>query len=213
MVKTMKDFDWEVKMRCLKFWDIFITQELDQQSATSTPLPSYAVSLVSSEENAVTVDNKNENSSLFIRNILRSGCLRALLYAVDDYDPTVCEEACSQLIKINNELRTSFIDLVTPKEVTLGNISKHNERDQNMEEEKSLDKLKDFDKLDSSQSEDSKKKMLQMLSGLDLTSLKQQFSQSTDSYSNNPITLLEDILASVTENEEHFVDCYWFRII
>ena len=205
MVKTMKDFDWEVKMRCLKFWDIFITQELAQQSATSTPLPSYAVSLVSSEENAVTVDNKNENSSLFIRNILRSGCLRALLYAVDDYDPTVCEEACSQLIRINNELQKSCIDLVTVKQVTHGN---HEEKNHDMQQEKSLDELEDCDKLNTTQLEDSNKKMLQMLSGLDLTSLKQQFSQSTDSYSNNPITLLEDILASVTENEEHFVDCY-----
>ncbi|KAK6171135.1 hypothetical protein SNE40_019390 [Patella caerulea] len=162
MISTMNDFDWEVKIHVLDFWEsIFVLGVSNIEtngSIQNGTVPSYTVELTRSSHK---VDNTKQKA---IESLLNSKFCEALLLGFNDYEQSVCEKAT---IIIKQFLTVVHDDI----EFTTQN---------------SLQCIKNLEDLD-------------MESKL----------TTSDEYNRNPVSLLNDILATAGEqDEDNFVDCY-----
>ncbi|XP_069125315.1 BRCA1-associated ATM activator 1-like [Argopecten irradians] len=99
---TSNDFDWEVKMKLVEFWEMLINQEL---LMTDVKLPSYAVQSSEKEQAIGTIQN--------IQELVKTKCFDCLLRLLDDYDQSVCEKACLLMIRLKDYLADVLQDSLT----------------------------------------------------------------------------------------------------
>lgn len=187
--KVSNDFDWEVKLKLITFWEMLTEKYLTKPDNSSTVLtPSYATGLLPS----LTTSSSGENSRAIsgIQELVNTGCLDSLYTLLDDYDQSVCEQACVLLQRVMDQMA----DVITPGSLPT-------------ESECSRTKQRKVDISDTKLNIAYRK-----LESLDLKSRLLEVSASCDEYDKNPLSLLEDMLAYCNkadpENEDNAVDCY-----
>ncbi|KAL3877154.1 hypothetical protein ACJMK2_034902 [Sinanodonta woodiana] len=195
MNSAIKDFDWEVKLTVLQFWEDILQKQLGLQRSDD-PVPPYLPLSTVTRQPDLT---KNELQRCF-ESLWRLGCWDTLMYAVDDYDITVVEKSCQT---IQNLINTNGKEL--------------RELEENWEEENLIHCApKARHKLEGANGCSSEKQEWYQMRVTLQTLLKFKASdhkdclQTTDMYDKNPLDLLQDILLSCTstEEEENTIDCY-----
>lgn len=192
------DLDWEVKIAALSFWENVISTEFDSQ----TVCPAYAIDLPVFSRNRCQACKVCSLLKKF-RALSKLGCIDSLLTAFNDCDHSVCEKAAQVLSKLlfSNEDDEDFVIKLTCL------------KDKATENEGNL-----FNCCTGSCCEDDKQEslkdegfaFLKRLSGVNFRKDLNKCKTGCDLYTQNPLSLIEDILADCeeNENEDKIVDCY-----
>ncbi|VDI52448.1 Hypothetical predicted protein [Mytilus galloprovincialis] len=202
----IKDFDWEVKLKVLDFWNQYINKELFECDNQQVTLPSYTVENDSCSISSSSELKKNGTKSK-IECLVTSGCLRSLFSLTDDFDRSVIQKALNttknmkHLIEQNNLLT----DMVFDKDSREENCSncKKQKFDLTLNQDISFE-----------QGNKDEKDLLDWLLSVDIDQKLATFSQTCDEYDRNPISLLDDILLYAgshdheDEDDNTVIDCY-----
>ncbi|XP_033757831.1 BRCA1-associated ATM activator 1-like [Pecten maximus] len=97
--RTSSDFDWEVKVKLVDFWEMLIDKDL---IGSDVKLPSYANSLQPREKQQTLEQTRGtlQNIECFVK----TACFDSLFKLLDDYDQSVCEKACLLLMRVMKHL-------------------------------------------------------------------------------------------------------------
>ena len=192
------DLDWEVKILAVSFWENVISTEV----VSEMPHPAYAIGL--------PVFSRNQCQACKICSLLKKfeilsqlGCMDSLLTAYRDCDHSVREKASEVLSKLvfSDQQDQDFIVKRTCRKSEIakegadlfncctGDCCKNHNRDS------------------------SKHVGSAILKTLTEVNLKKNLNESEtycDLYTQNPLLLIEDILADSEENEDEdkIIDCY-----
>ncbi|XP_021354819.1 BRCA1-associated ATM activator 1-like isoform X2 [Mizuhopecten yessoensis] len=87
--RASSDFDWEVKVKLVDFWEMLMEKDLLR---SEVQLPSYADGLLQRE--------KQQNLDQAFQEFIKTACFESLFKLLDDYDQSVCQKACLLLIRV-----------------------------------------------------------------------------------------------------------------
>ncbi|XP_064626054.1 BRCA1-associated ATM activator 1-like isoform X2 [Lineus longissimus] len=232
VASARNDFDWEVKLHAIEFWEGVIANTLLEGGShlrNGNDIPSYAQTLF---QNSFTLtcaaDNdcdggsegtKRQKDYLEKLERLQSNhCLESLLSSAGDYDQSVKLKACEVLLDLRTKcesrgISSDFIDTELKKvgltkaddTIEFGNFLSFSS-DSMLNSETFIEVKVDGDCKCEHFSRTFQ--FLSILFSLDLDTLMRQLQQTTDEYVSNPESLLDDIIAWSTESEDILVDCY-----
>ncbi|XP_077980520.1 integrator complex assembly factor BRAT1-like [Glandiceps talaboti] len=114
-----------------------------------------------------------------VQEVCKTQCLKTLQAMLDDYDRIVSEKTCKILINIKHYITTNIPDINALLQHQIDDTT-----------HKDLKNFRDF-----------------ILSN-DFNAMLKEKERSTDMYEQNPLSLLEDILSCVDDNEDNLLDCY-----
>ncbi|XP_053085818.1 BRCA1-associated ATM activator 1 isoform X2 [Pangasianodon hypophthalmus] len=198
------DFDWEVKVHTLELADVLMDKSLDH-------CPCHFQKIYRSSESTCLMQALTKLKDL--------GVFEFLFKCLFDCDRTVCQKACSLLLK----LRTFMKEIATVDHKVLRlEICKYSWNEEILHryhknrEAIELNCVKNGDKVSCRQmdSEDSldvspkEMDLCQILELLDLEKMQHTLSLSSDHVINSPKSLMEDILFMTRESEKNIADCY-----
>lgn len=189
MADVMSDFDWEVKVKCLEFWECAVEQEL--KLFMSHECIKQTVSLI---------------SKLLEKNIILQKAVVSVFSGLDDYDPSVCAAACELCLKMKKIiLQTAIISKETKHEISLpekDNLHKKIKLETSQSEEVVLK--------DESNTPDCMEVQVRRLLETDWEALLRPYTASTDDYHRDQMSLVQDILlhGENVDNEDNILDCY-----
>ncbi|XP_060081779.1 BRCA1-associated ATM activator 1-like [Ylistrum balloti] len=183
--RTSNDFDWEVKAKLVDFWEMLIEEGL---TGSDVQLPSYVDSLLPSEKHQNFEQTKGAFES--IEELVKTGCFDSLLKLLYDYDQSVCEKACTLLLRV------------------MKHLSVHFEQHNSVQSDSAIPAKR----MKTSDSETNIESIYHKLKCLNLTARLLEVSTTCDEYDKNPMSLLEDMLSysnkADQEDENNAVDCY-----
>lgn len=192
-----KDFDWDVQLKALTFWEKFVEQEMEGL------LDSRDGDVLMVTETGQKRKSPDDTGVLqLLEKFHKSGVLAVLLSALQDSDKSVGEKACQILITMKRNLTTLLNEDFTESTKKLkcgGNKKEVTESGGN-----------NCNGVDTCVCAPSVQSFLSVLNDHDLHKKLSVISQSSDEYVRNPMSLLEDILNSLSDeqNEDNVVDCY-----
>ena len=211
MRDTINDFDWEVKMLVLNFWDRILAR-----------LETGSLKRDSTEQQC---------TDAVLQAMCDKGALVVLLEAFDDYDKPVQKKACVMLKSLKVKYVGEAIDGDTRSRATDGVVDDNDATDQEMvsPSERGTVQMSPQD-VDTSTNDGTTvtkvaaghdvSEFNRWLRTIDLDSVCVTIDQSTDRYADNPESLVDDLLTSLeriehmtdTEGEEsgeeNVIDCY-----
>ncbi|XP_071129438.1 uncharacterized protein [Mytilus edulis] len=201
-----KDFDWEVKLKVLDFWNQYINKELFECDNPQVTLPSNTVENNSSSISSDSGLKKNGTKSK-IKCLVASGCLGSLFSLTDDFDRSVIQKALNTTKNMKHfiEQNNLLTDMVFDKDSGEENCSncKKQKFDLTLNQDISFE-----------QGNKDEKDLLDWLLFVDIDQKLATFSQTCDEYDRNPISLLDDILLYAgshvhdDEDDNTVIDCY-----
>jgi len=199
---AMQDLDWQVKLRLLQFWKQRICAALGEE-APRAAVPAYAAVLmpVQQADSSKTIPAKLDDISQF-------GGFSAIHDALSDHDMAVKHLACAITQSLCCSLKTMSL-----YETVLEDKSDFCEppaKQSRMETYSSDEVPKVTAHTRSIKPLLTPGEFLRNVADLDLDVLLEQSSQSTDEYTREIKSLLEDILTCLLPNQEDRldVDCY-----
>lgn len=245
MMKAVDDFDWEVKLKTLEFWELMIEKELkipdDRKNCALEDIPSYASGLyqgTSSSGIKPQSEDKLRTVISGIETLQEIGCWEALYKLMEDYDQSVSEQTCKLLVRVRDYIKNKF-DLKKSFESrtdthfeqeskildtpSLENDEVHNHSlkrksdSQNgcNEHESKIARMEKHENPDLNKKIELPDIVLRLVTEtkLDFTLASCRSDGPSNEYNNNPLSLLEDILADLEsqdhdEDEDNVVDCY-----
>ncbi|CAC5409592.1 BRAT1 [Mytilus coruscus] len=201
-----KDFDWEVKLKVLDFWNQYINKELFECDNLQVTLPSYTVKNYSS---SISSDSglKNNKTKSKITCLVTSGCLKSLFSLADDFDRSVIQKALNTTKNVKHFIKQNNLltDMVFDKDYVEENCSNCKKQKFNL----TLNQDISFEEGNKDERE-----MIDWLLSVDIDQKLATFSQTCDEYERNPISLLDDILLYAgshdheDEDDNTVIDCY-----
>ena len=207
--KTSQDFDWEVKVLALDFWEAFInycTQRISKKTcsaksnklfygvahSTSTFVESKGdraeLTFESLEEGADVLPSTNStvlNECLYRLNTV--GAVRVILDALEDCDLMVCERAVTLLISLKKQMMEPAYQHT---DLTISMIEELNDK---LQEKGDMLTLLVFK---------------QIIMATDLKAVLKSLSPLDGKIRSDPVSFLEDVLAAATDRDENLLDCY-----
>lgn len=192
-----KDFDWDVQLKALTFWEKFVEQEMEGL------LDSCDGDVLMVTETGQKRKSPDDTGVLqLLEKFHKSGVLAVLLSALQDSDKSVGEKACQILITMKRNLTTLLNEdfAESTKKLKCGGNNK----------EATESGGNHCNGADTCVCAPSVQSFLSVLNDHDLHKKFSVISQSSDEYVRNPMSLLEDILNSLSDeqNEDNVVDCY-----
>lgn len=183
-----RDFDWEVKLRGLEFWeaviDCFTGFKTNNRSAGITKAKTGSLSgeeLVSDARNEESLQAGGVEKCLEVLFDMRA--LNVLSEALNDCDHMVCVKAL--------EVLASLQQVAFPKNSTLEQCVKTStDFQEKLGKELGLEKFKE------------------VLQATDLPALVQSCEAADNALRSDPVSLIEDILLAAEHHEENLLDCY-----
>lgn len=179
-----RDFDWEVKLRGLEFWEAVIEYftgfKSGKISADTRKAKSGSVSgeLVSDASDVETYQAEKCFKVLF-----DTGALNVLSEALNDCDHMVCEKAL--------EVLTSLQHVAYPRNSTQEQcVQTSTEFQETLGKEFGLEKFKE------------------VLKATDLPALVHSCEAADNALRTDPVSLIEDIILAAGQHEENLLDCY-----
>ena len=180
-----RDFDWEVKLRGLEFWEVVIDYftefKTNRESAGTDKAKSFSgESLVSNPSNDESLQEGIEEC---FQILFEMGALSVLSEALNDCDHMVCEKALEVLATLKRivyrEISSQELYVKTPRDFqeTLG-------------KKFVLQKFKE------------------VLQATDIPALVQSCEAADTAIRSDPVSLIEDILSAAEHHDENLLDCY-----
>ena len=230
MQNAMHDFDWEVKLRVLSFWER-VLEKLGAEPVQHD----HDVQPIERDD----VKRGRDDVTTILQSLCDSGGLMVLLDAFDDYDKAVQKKACVMLktlkvkyavnengpipkmakFSVTGDTDMSFQEMVSPPgHNTVGVSSQDSDTSKNGETSCVDDYM--ISKTTKKGAGQDISEFILWISKVDLDSVCVTVDQSTDEYANNPESLVDDLLTSLeriehmtdTEGEEsgeeNVIDCY-----
>ncbi|XP_078347834.1 integrator complex assembly factor BRAT1-like [Oculina patagonica] len=183
-----RDFDWEVKLRGLEFWEAVIDNftgfKRNKLSAGTSKVKSGTLS---GEE--LASDAKNDKAfqaggiALCFEVLFDMGALDVLSKALNDCDHMVCEKALKILASLQ-----------------------HVAYPENSTQEQCVKTSRDFQ--ETLGKGFGLEKFKEVLQGADLPALVQSCVAADNALRTDPVSLIEDILLAAEQHDENLLDCY-----
>ncbi|CAH1794750.1 unnamed protein product [Owenia fusiformis] len=231
MADAMDDFDWEVKMNSLLFWETVLLDVTKEK--VHDIVPSYAAGLFPPPKKQKIGQHFDKTEHVHdaddvqraIRNLCENGCLGALLSGVRDYESQVVIKACQLIQKFRIFIEVAGITRESLKQLCqyklkIGNMNEifedtgpNDEKDGNTQNiTGSNDIASNGVNIETKISEnDFAMEMSQTIQKLLEVDVDRTLTELEGvDYIESPMSLLQDILASLEENqdEDKHVDCY-----
>lgn len=173
-----QDFDWEVKLRGLEFWeaviDYFTEFKANKERASTEKGKSFSGNHEGLQE---------ENVEKCFQILFEMGALSVVSEALDDCDHMVCEKALEVL-------------------ATLQSVVYH----ENSTKERCLKTSQDFQ--ETLGKEFGLEKFIEVLLATDIPALVECCEAADNAIRSDPVSLIEDILSAAERHEENLLDCY-----
>ena len=180
--RACRDFDWEVKLRGLEFWeeviDFFTGFKSHKESASGGK--SGEVTICDDHDGECTKSGKVD---MLFQVLFDIGALNILSEALNDCDHMVCQKSL--------EILACLQDITNPEE---SNIEQH------------VKTSKDFQ--ESLGSGFGLEKFKNILRVADIPALIQSTDAADSTVRSDPVSLIEDILMAATHQDENLLDCY-----
>ncbi|KAJ8319158.1 hypothetical protein KUTeg_004249 [Tegillarca granosa] len=228
MLKNVDDFDWEVKLKTLEFWQLLIEEELkiynDRKNCPLDSIPSYVSGLYQETSRRAKLQNKDELKTVIsgIKKLQDIGCWEALCKLMEDYDQSVSEQTCKLVIRVRDfiksktELEDSFHsrpNAAIKQESEI--LNTHCDRFNNMKRKSDnqnghnehvskvarMEKHEDQNSHYETELPDIVLKLFNETK-LDLVLISCKSGDLSDEYDKNPLSLLEDILADLESQDQ-----------
>ena len=179
-----RDFDWEVKLRGLEFWeaviDYFTEFKASRESAGMDKAKSHSGEAVS---NASNDESWQEGIEKCFEILFEMGALSILSEALNDCDHMVCEKALEILATLQ---RVAYREDST--------------------EERCLKTSRDFQ--ETLGKGFGLEKFKEVLQATDIPALVQSCEAADNAIRSDPVSLIEDILSAAEHHDENLLDCY-----
>ena len=181
-----QDFDWEVKLRGLKFWEAiieFFTGFINNKG--STTLRGKAKFFFGEANERANDDEsiKAGNVDELFRVLFNMGALHILSEALDDCDHMVCEKAL--------EILTGLQRIANPERIVIKQSVKTSwEFQESLGNRFGLEKFKE------------------VLGVTDFPAIIQSTEAADSAVRSDPVSLIEDILKAAKRQDENLLDCY-----
>ena len=180
-----RDFDWEVKLRGLEFWeaviDYFTEFKTNRESASTDKTKSFSgEALVSTASNN---ESLLEGIEKCFQLLFEMGALSVLSEAPNDCDHMVCEKALEVLATLQ---RVAYRE-ISPRE-------RYVKTSRDFQE--TLGKRFDMEKFK------------EVLQATDIPALVQSCEAADTAIRSDPVSLIEDILSAAEHHDENLLDCY-----
>ena len=180
-----RDFDWEVKLRGLEFWeaviDYFTEFKINRESASADKAKSFSgealVSTASNDESLL------EGIEKCFQLLFEMGALSVLSEALNDFDHMVCEKA----LEVLDALQRVAYREISPRE-------RYVKTSRDFQE--TLGKRFDVEKFK------------EVLQATDIPALVQSCEAADTAIRSDPVSLIEDILSAAEHHDENLLDCY-----
>jgi len=182
-----QDFDWEVKLRGLEFWNAIIgylskSEENERVKSTATESCLEESSDCDSDRHR-QLGGMAEKFDGLCQSLFDIGALGVLIAALDDCDHLVCEKAL--------EILDNLQFMAFPEKGSMA---------------KSIKTLRDFqDRLGETFSSS---KCVEVLRMTDFQALTQSIEAADSTVRADPVSLIEDILTAASQRDENLLDCY-----
>ena len=218
MRDAIGDFDWEVKMRVLNFWDR-VPFRLEMQSRKRE------IEAWKRKRDSTRLDSPEESIDGVLQEICDRGGLAVLMEAFNDYDKPVQKKACMML----KNLKVEYVDETIHTDSGCSDDNDAACREMKSSSECRAVEMSSQD-VDTTTNDDTRvrkvadgrdvSEFVRWLRAVDLDSVCVSVDQSTDRYADNPESLVDDLLTSLeriehmtdTEGEEsgeeNVIDCY-----
>ncbi|XP_064594378.1 BRCA1-associated ATM activator 1-like [Liolophura sinensis] len=197
-----KDFDWDVQVKALNFWEKFVEQEMKgmlHNTEADGHLPNYAAGLGGIQTGQKRKSPDEACVVQLLEKFQKTGVLTVLLSALQDCDQSVGEKACQILIAMKHTFTASLNQAIIES-------TKKPKCDQDI----TVVAETGGNGTNTYVCAPSVETFISMLNDHDLHKKLSVISQSSDEYMRNPMSLLEDILNSLSDdqNEDNIIDCY-----
>ena len=227
MRDAIGDFDWEVKMRVLNFWDK-VPLRLEIQSRkryVRLEMQSRKHDSARLETCSLKCDSPEQSIDGVLQEICDRGGLVVLMEAFNDYDKPVQKKACMVL----KNLKVEYVDETIHTDSGCSDDNDAACREMGSTSECRAVEMSSQD-VDTTTNDDTRvrkvadgrdvSEFVRWLRAVDLDSVCVTIDQSTDRYADNPESLVDDLLTSLeriehmtdTEGEEsgeeNVIDCY-----
>ena len=181
-----RDFDWEVKLRGLEFWeaviDCFTKFKANKESAGSEKAKSFSgEALVSKASNDESLREEGIEKCFHV--LFEMGALSVLSEALNDCDHMVCEKALEVLATLQ---RVGYREISTEERC----VKSSRDFQETLGKEFGLDKFK------------------KVLQATDIPELVQSCEAADNAIRSDPVSLIEDILSAAEHHDENLLDCY-----
>lgn len=180
-----RDFDWEVKLRGLEFWeaviDYFTEFKTNRDSAGTDKAKSFSGEALVS--NASNDESLQEGIEKCFQILCELGALSVLSEALNDCDHMVCEKALEVLATLQRVVYRE----ISPLERY---VKTSRDFQETLGKRFGLDKFKE------------------VLQATDIPALVQSCEAADTAIRSDPVSLIEDILSASEHHEENLLDCY-----
>lgn len=182
-----RDFDWEVKLRGLEFWEAVI--DYFTQFKTNKESPGTADKAKSFSGEALVSNASNDESLLeegvekCFQVLFEMGALSVLSEALNDCDHMVCEKALEVLATLQ---RVAYRENSTQQRC----VKTSRDFQETLGKGFGLEKFKE------------------VLQATDIPALVQSCEAADSAIRSDPVSLIEDILLAAEHHEENLLDCY-----
>lgn len=180
-----RDFDWEVKLRGLEFWeaviDYFTEFKTNRDSAGTDEAKSFSGEALVS--NASNDESLQEGIEKCFQILCELGALSVLGEALNDCDHMVCEKALEVLATLQRVVYRE----ISPLERY---VKTSRDFQETLGKRFGLDKFKE------------------VLQATDIPALVQSCEAADTAIRSDPVSLIEDILSAAEHHEENLLDCY-----
>ena len=179
------DFDWEVKLRGLEFWeaviDHFTEFKINRESAGTDKAKSFSGEALVS--NASDDESLQEGIEDCFQILFEMGALSVLSEALNDCDHMVCEKALEVLATLQR---------VAHREISP--LERYVKTSWDFQE--TLGKKFGL------------KKFKEVLQATDIPALVQSCEAADTAIRSDPVSLIEDVLSAAEHHDENLLDCY-----
>ena len=178
-----RDFDWEVKLRGLEFWEAVMDYfTANKESSVTDEAKSFSGdAIVSNSSNDEYL--KDEGVEKCFAVLFEMGALSVLSEALNDCDHMVCEKALEVLATLQ---RVAYREISTKERC----VKTARDFQETLGKGFGLEKFKE------------------VLQATDIPALVESCEAADNAIRSDPVSLIEDILSAAEHHDENLLDCY-----